>query len=96
MPKKSKRRPVRRRPPDRSEELTAQRRSLDAAARGMLDGRSIEQLRSELHDRELLLAEADRAAQLEPGPVTLAQFRAARTQVEATRRALELAGGEAP
>jgi hypothetical protein len=91
MPKKTKRRPVRRQPRDRTEELNAQRHWLDVTARGMLEGRSVDQLRSELHDRELLLQEADRAAQLDPNPVNLAQYRAARSQVEAARRAVELA-----
>jgi hypothetical protein len=58
----------------------------------MMDGRSADQLRSDLHDRELLLMEADRLAQLDPSPVNLASYRAARTQVEAARRAVELAG----
>jgi hypothetical protein len=88
--KKPKRRPIRRRPQDRSEEIMAQRRWVDATARGLLDGRSPEQLRSELHDRELLLGEADRAAQLDPSPANLASYRAARSQVEAARRAVEL------
>ena len=91
MPRKPKRRPVRRQPQDRTEELNAQRRWLDATARSMSDGKSIEQLRSDLHDRELLLLEADRAAQMDPSPVNLAQYRAARTQVEAARRAVEMA-----
>ena len=91
MAKKPKRRPIRRRPEDRSEEIAAQRRWLDNTARNMLDGRSADQLRSELHDRELLMQEADRAAQLDPSPVTLAQYRAARSQVEAAKRAVEMA-----
>ena len=91
MPRKPKRRPIRRRPEDRTEEIAAQRRWLDATARNMMDGRSADQLRSELHDRELLLVEADRAAQLDPSPVNLAQYRAARSQVEAARRAVEMA-----
>lgn len=95
MPKKPKRRPIRRRPQDRTEELSAQKRWLDTAARGMMDGRSLEQLRSELYDRELILVDADRAAQMEPGPLTLAQFRAARSQVEAAKRAVEMAATEA-
>ncbi|MCC7370997.1 MAG: hypothetical protein IT306_21465 [Chloroflexi bacterium] len=64
---------------------------LDSMARSMMGGKSAEQLRSELYDRELLLAEADRAAQLDPSGQNLAQFRAARTQVDAARRAVELA-----
>ena len=91
MAKRPKRRPIRRRPEDRTEEIAAQRRWLDNTARNLADGRSADQLRSELHDRELLLLEADRAAQLDPSPINLAQYRAARSQVEAARRAVELA-----
>jgi len=36
--------------------------------------------------------EADRAAQMDPSPTNLASYRAARSQVEAARRAVELAG----
>jgi hypothetical protein len=90
MAKKPKRRPIRRQPQDRTEEINAQRRWLDNMARTMIEGRSTAQLRSDLHDRELLLLEADRAAQMDPSPVNLAQFRAARSQVEAARRAVEL------
>ena len=95
MPKKPKRRPIRRRPQDRTEEIAAQKRWLDNTARGLLDGRSPDQLRSDLHDRELLLMEADRAAQMDPSPGNLASFRAARSQVEAARRAVEMASTEA-
>ena len=96
MAKKPKRRPIRRRPEDRSEEIAAQRRWLDNTARSMLDGRSADQLRSELHDRELLLMEADRAAQMDPSSYNLAQYRAARSQVEAAKRAVELAMSAGP
>jgi len=91
MPKKARRRPIRRRPQDRTEEITAQRRWIDITARGLMDGRSPDQLRSDLHDRELLLMEADRAAQMDPSSVNLANYRAARSQVEAARRAVDLA-----
>jgi len=73
----------------------AQQRRLDTAAYGLLDGRSVDALRSELHDRELILAEADRAAQMDPSPVNLAQYRVARSQVEAAQRAIELANNVA-
>jgi hypothetical protein len=95
VPKKPKRRPIRRRPQDRTEEINAQNRWLDNAARGMLDGRTADQVRSELHDRELILLEADRAAQMDPSPGNLASFRAARSQVEAARRAVEIANSAA-
>jgi hypothetical protein len=82
---------MKRRPQDRTEELTEQNRRMDSLARGLIDGKTVEQLRSELHDRELLLQEADRAAQLDPSGPNLAQYRAARAQVEAARRAVALA-----
>jgi hypothetical protein len=96
MPKKPKRRPIRRRPEDKTEEIAAQRRWLDNTARNMIDGRSPDQLRSELHDRELILMEADRAAQMDPSSYNLAQYRAARSQVEAAKRAVEMAMSAAP
>lgn len=95
MPRRPKRRPIRRRPQDRTEEIQAHQRYVDAAARGMMDGRSADQLRSELHDRELLLMEADRLSQLDPSPQNLAAYRAARSQVEAAKRAVELASRDA-
>jgi hypothetical protein len=85
---------VRRRPQDRTEELAGIQRAMDGAARTLLAGRTTEQLRSELYDREMLLEEADRAAQLDPNPVNLSRFRSARTQVEVARRALTLAQQE--
>ncbi|MGE3268128.1 MAG: hypothetical protein AB7P40_05230 [Chloroflexota bacterium] len=96
MPKKPKRRPVRRRPQDRTEELNQQKRWLDNTARTMLDGKTADQVRSELHDRELILLEADRAAQMDPSGVNLAQYRAARSQVEAARRAVEMVNSMGP
>src|SRR3954465_5640765 len=79
MPRRG-RRPVRRRPQDRTEYLAGIQRAMDGAPRSVLVGRSAEQGRSELYDRELLLEEADRAAQLDPNPATLARFRAAKAQ----------------
>jgi hypothetical protein len=69
-------------------------RAMDGAARTLLQGRSPEQLRSELYDRELLLQEADQAAQLDPSPANLARFRSARTQVDVAKRAIEIGSRE--
>ena len=69
---------------------------MDNVARGMIDGKTVEQLRSELHDRELILMEADRAAQMDPSGMNLAQYRNARTQVEAARRAVAMAANAGP
>lgn len=96
MAKRSKRRPIRRRPQDRSEEIANKQRWMDAAARGLLHSRTDDQLKSELSDRELLLGEADRTAQLEPTPSNLARYRDARMQFEAAQRAVQLAGEAAP
>lgn len=95
MPRRG-RRPVRRRPQDRTEEIAGMQRAMDGAARTLLAGRSPDQLRSELYDRELLLDEADRDAQLDPSPANLARFRSARTQVQVAKRAIELGKQEAP
>jgi hypothetical protein len=56
----------------------------------LLTTRSPEQLRSELADREMLLFEADRAAQLDPSPENLSRYRVANADFEAVRAALTL------
>ncbi len=96
MPKKTKRRPFKRRPQDRSEEIANQQRRMEAAARSLLGTRSPDQLRAEMVDRETLLDEADRAAQMEPNPVNLARYRNARTELQAARRAVQMVDTEAP
>ena len=68
---------------------------MDGAARTLLAGRTADQLRSELYDREMLLEEADRAAQMDPSPANLARFRSARTQVDVARRAIEIGNQDA-
>lgn len=92
MPKKPKWRAPRRRPRDRGEENAERDRRMDSAARGLLAGRSLDQLTADLHDRTLLLEEADRIAQLDPSPANLSRYRDARAQVDTVRRALQMAG----
>jgi hypothetical protein len=97
MAKKQKRRPFRRpNPRQRSEDAAFKQRSLEAAANTLLANRSTEQLRAELSDRELLLSEADQAAQMDPSPANLARYRAASSEHAATRLALELADRRQP
>lgn len=91
MPKKPRRRPPPRRRRDQPEEPGGAQRAVDAAARSLLATRDPMQLRSELHDREQMLEEADRMAQLDPSPMHLARYREARTMVNALRRAVDLA-----
>jgi hypothetical protein len=91
MPKKARRRPIRRRPQDRSEEVANKQRSMEIAARGLLGNSTPDQLRSELTDRETLLEEADRLAQFDPNPANLARYRTARSQLDAVKRAIQIA-----
>ena len=91
MASRGKRRPIRRRPQQRHEDAAEVQRSLDMAARNVLRMvNSPAQLQSELHDRELMLEEADRLAQLDPSPDNLRRFRAARAERDAFSRALQL------
>ena len=96
MPKKQRRRPVRRRRPDNDGDAADNLRRMDAAAQTLVRSASPDQLRSELSDRELLLDEADRAAQLEPNASNLARYRAARSQRDVARRAVQLADDAPP
>jgi hypothetical protein len=92
MARKTKRRPFRpARPQQRTEDTAQRQRQLESAAQSLLATRSPDQLRSELVDRESLLAEADQAAQLDPSPANLARYRAARSEHEAAQLAVELA-----
>ncbi len=91
MAKRARRRPPRPHPRDRAQEAAEENQRLDGAARRLLNGRSREQLQAEVADRERLLADADRTAQLEPNPVTLARYRAARFELAVVQRALALA-----
>jgi hypothetical protein len=91
MPNRSRRRPPPRRQRGQRPENDIQDRAVDAAARSLLSTRDAGQLRSELHDRELLLAEADQLAQTDPSPVNLARYREARSMVDVARKALQMA-----
>lgn len=91
MARKTKRRPFRRpNPRQRTEDAAEKQRSLEAAAQSLLASRSPDQLRVELGELEMLLDEADRAAQLDPSPMNLARYRRARAEHEAARVALEM------
>ena len=95
MASRGKRRPIRRRPQQRREDAADVQRSLDTAARNVVRMvSSPAQLESELHDRELMLEEADRLAQLDPNPDNLRRFRAARSERDAFSRALQLVDRE--
>lgn len=96
MPRKAKRRQFRRaRPQQRLEDAAYKQHRLEAAARALLATRTAEQLRQELSERERLLAEADRAAQLDPNPANLSRFRFARSEYDSALVALELLAGKA-
>jgi hypothetical protein len=91
MPRKAKRRFFRpRRPQQRTEDAAHDQQRLEAAARSLLDSRSAEQLSQDVSEREFLLADADRVAQLDPNPVNLSRYRFALSQLEVAQRALAL------
>jgi len=92
MARKTRRRPFRRpNPQQRKEDLAAEQRRLENAAQALLASRSPEQLRRELEEREMLLAEADQAAQFNPNPINLARYRNAASEHQAARVAVQLA-----
>ena len=92
MAKRAKRRPFFRRPnpQQRNEEAARDQQRLRSAARDLAGSMTDEQLTGELAMREWRLEEADRMAQMEPGPGTLARYRASRFECEAARAAVEL------
>jgi hypothetical protein len=67
---------------------------IDVAARRLVDQHSPAELQTMLLDCTTLLEQADQAGTLDPGPVSLARFRRARSDWEVTRRAVELAGSQ--
>ena len=93
MARKAKRRYFRPRPQQRTEDAAQKQRAVESAARALLAGRTPEQIRQELADREMLLAEADREAQLDPSPLNLSRYRSAFSDVEAARAALAMTNG---
>lgn len=93
MARRAKRRPFFRRPnpQQRNEEAARDQQRLRAAARDLAGSMTDAQLSGELAVREWRLDEADRLAQLEPGPGTLARYRTCRFECEAARAAVALA-----
>jgi hypothetical protein len=96
MAKKAKRRPFRRwKPQQRTEDAALERGRMEAAAESLLATRTPEQLKQELSERQWLLDEADRAAQLEPNPANLSRYRLARSQYNTAQVAMELLASKA-
>lgn len=91
MARKTKRRPFRRpRPQQRTEDAADNRRRLEAAAQSLLATRTDEQLGQELSQRQWLLEEADRIAQMDPNPANLSRYRFARSQYEVAEAAVTI------
>jgi hypothetical protein len=92
MGRKPQRRTFRRpSPQQRNEDTAREQQRLDSAAQSLVATTTTEELRAVLQEREWLLTEADRAAQLDPNPANLSRYRYARTQYNVARAALELA-----
>ncbi|MFN8521576.1 MAG: hypothetical protein U0821_00530 [Chloroflexota bacterium] len=93
MARKTKRRSfTRTRVQRRTEDPAERRHRLEGAARTLLSQFPGDAIARALSEREFLLAEADRAAQLEPSPANLTRYRAAQLQCEVARFAVELGG----
>ena len=69
---------------------------VDVAARRLVELHTPEQLSAMLADCTVLLEQADQAGTLDPGPVSLARFRRARSEWEVAQRAVELAASREP
>ena len=96
MARKMKRRVFRRpRPQQRTEDAAHKQQRLDADAQSLLATRTAEQVRRELSEREWLLEQADRDAQLDPSPAKLSRYRVARSDYEIAQAAVERLPSEA-
>ena len=67
---------------------------ITAAARQLIAQYSAAELQARLADCTALLAQADQDGTLNPGPVSLARFRRARTDRDVAQRAVELAASQ--
>src|SRR5581483_2527511 len=67
---------------------------ITAAARQLIAQHTPAELHARLADCTALLAQADQDGTLNPGPVSLARFRRARTDHEVAQRAVELAASQ--
>jgi hypothetical protein len=68
---------------------------VDQAARRLVEQHSWAELQSMLTDCATALEQADQAGTLDPGPISLARFRRARSDWEVMQRAVELAAAQA-
>jgi hypothetical protein len=67
---------------------------ITAAARQLVAQHTVAELQARLADCTALLAQADQDGTLNPGPVSLARFRRARTDRDVAQRAVELAASQ--
>ena len=67
---------------------------IDAAAQQLVQQHTLAELQARLADCTALLAQADQVGTVDPGPVSLARFRRARTEWEVARRAVDLTMSE--
>lgn len=90
----NQRRPQRR--PFRPSTPGPQRDPVEPLARALMDGKSIAELEAILAERQFAFDEADQLGQNDPSPANLLRYRAARAELDAAERALELARRESP
>jgi hypothetical protein len=69
-----------------------QQQEIERQARALVTAMSTDGLRSELASREVRMMEADRAAQMDPNPASLAGYRRAQLEYQAAKVACSMQG----
>ncbi|MFN0072901.1 MAG: hypothetical protein ACKVVP_15565 [Chloroflexota bacterium] len=93
MPK-PKRRTYRKFRPNRpNDDPSREQQDIDREARALVTAMSADGLKAELATREARMFEADQAAQLDPNPASLAQFRRAQLEFRAAQAASKMQPG---
>ncbi|HEX3244107.1 MAG TPA: hypothetical protein VHX16_01745 [Chloroflexota bacterium] len=92
MPKPRRRTYRKFRPNQPTDDGGRAQQEIDREARALITALSADGLKSELANREARMYEADQAAQMDPNPASLAQFRRAQMEYRAAQAACKMQG----
>ena len=90
MPKPRRRTYRKFRPNQNTDDGGREQQEIEREARALVSAMSADGLKSELANREVRMMEADQAAQFDPNPVRLAQFRRAQLEFKAAQVAARM------
>ena len=90
MPKPRRRTYRKSRPNQNTDDGGREQQEIEREARALVSAMSADGLKSELANREVRMMEADQAAQFDPNPVRLAQFRRAQLEFKAAQVAARM------